>query len=161
MDAEELRNQIEQYIRDKGIRFSHHLHRPGDPLGLYRQSKHKDGSGKITFTIFVYRKNHCDQIDDHLIEAFTIAHEFGHHQSFLNKYRTQHYQSLIEEHYDRWKLFNSDQKQMIMDEEKRAWSYARQILEHFGFSDWSALDQHKNESLSIYRKMLSMTEEIN
>ncbi len=97
----------------------------------------------------------CQKQEDPTQELFTLAHEFGHHQSYLNGYRTPEYKTLVE--LDEWRYLEHEQKLIILNEEIRAWEYAQKTLQKLGFSDWEQFEKRKNESLSRYQELLNLT----
>ncbi len=79
---------------------------------------------------------------DWLAELITLAHELGHHESFLRGTYTEEDHARPEECYL---------------EEIRAWTHARTILEEHGFEDWRSFEFQEREALEGYRVGLGLS----
>jgi hypothetical protein len=96
-------------------------------------------------------------------ELRVFAHEYGHFRSWLDegKGTTQVWQ----DYFQGGTLFGNSpgdmsapQKQLVMNEEERAWGIARDVLSEMGFSNWDEFMIHRELALGIYREKMGMTE---
>ena len=104
--------------------------------------------------IVLYR-THVQHPGNELDELLTLAHEFGHYRSFAAGQRTKKYEAVLDPR-DAWPTRSTEERQLILDEEARAWIYARSELDALGFMDWAAFDKREVESLHQYRLRLDL-----
>lgn len=104
--------------------------------------------------IVIYRAR-VDQPGDELDELLTLAHEFGHYRSFAAGQRTKEYETVLDDRAT-WLTRSIEERQLILEEEARAWTYARSELDVLGFVNWAAFEQREAESLRHYRLRLDL-----
>jgi len=106
--------------------------------------------------IVLYRPRHQDESGDVLHEVLTLAHELGHYRSFDKGLRTPEYAAAIKVPWQEWPDLSRRDRCSILEEERRAWQFAREILGEVGFSDWDAFWRRHQESLADYRARLRL-----
>jgi hypothetical protein len=90
-------------------------------------------------------------------ELATLGHEYGHQESFRRHGHTrewQEYERAAMRHMNGDAL-SLDDKRLILEEEERAWSIARDVLRELGIHDWPYLDERCERGLAVYRERLS------
>ena len=153
MHLDEIFQNLVELIKSAGI----HLYFDGrlgneTPLdGWYAPDPWKNALGPQIHIL----RNHAQKQEDPTQELLTLAHEFGHHQSFLDHNRTSEYEELVDKSAE-WKYLKPEQKQIILNEEIRAWKYAKNTLQKLGFSDWEQFKKRKTDSLYRYQKLLNI-----
>lgn len=94
---------------------------------------------------------------DVLQELITLAHELGHFRSFQRGERADEYEAAIA---DRSIVGYGDlpepAKLAILDEEQRAWRYARAELRSTAFDCWDEFEQRECDGLADYRQVLGL-----
>lgn len=120
-------------------------------IDIYRERGGIRGRDRIIETVL-----------DPLEEAITLAHEFGHYESFAA--------GLSPGYEVARDLFGEEQravpppasrltlaqKQLILDEEQLAWTNGHAVLEALGFVDWVAFDTRERDGLAEYRRRLGL-----
>ena len=106
--------------------------------------------------IVIYRPRHMNEPGDVLGELLTLAHELGHFRSFDGGLRTPEYDDAIKVPWRDWPTLSKRARTSILDEERRAWRFAREILGEVGFSDWDALWRAHQDALAGYRTRLRL-----
>jgi hypothetical protein len=107
-------------------------------------------------SITLYREQATRLAGDPLSELITLAHELGHAQSWRLGYRTTVYLDVVDRVYEPGRSFAFDEAVLVLDEELRAWRFARSILGQKGFTKWAAFDEHKTRALAIYCERLNL-----
>lgn len=86
-----------------------------------------------------------------LAELSNLAHEFGHSRSWREGERTHEYGEAALA-FDMGLPLSEAQQNLIMEEEERAWKYARMELDYLGFSEWERFDAMRGCGLDAYRQ---------
>jgi hypothetical protein len=89
--------------------------------------------------------------DELLAELFVLAHEFGHSRSWREGQRTPAYEEAVLA-FDEGLPLSDEQQKLILEEEERAWRYARQELDSLGFSEWARFDAIRRSGLDAYQQ---------
>jgi hypothetical protein len=101
-----------------------------------------------------------ETVQDPLEEAITLAHEFGHYESFTAGVAPDYpaardlfgvEQAAVPVPASR---LTATQKQLVLGEEQMAWTNGRAVLAAFGFNDWQAFDTRERDGLAEYRRRL-------
>jgi len=86
-------------------------------------------------------------------ELCTLAHEFGHHQSWARLGATEEWQA-----YERAALslrdrdsVTAEESLLILAEEERAWDLGREALSAHGVPSWPYFDERRTRGLENYR----------
>lgn len=99
--------------------------------------------------------NDWDTIPSDIIGTCTLAHELGHHESFLTGEYTDELISLAasDDLYERPDRVDRALREAMLEEERRAWRYGREIaaslLADFPFD---VFDRERNKSIEGYRR---------
>lgn len=93
---------------------------------------------------------------DLLEEVLTLAHEFGHFQSYAGKLRSQRYEEIIVGERHLWPSLPLSDRQLIIEEEVRAWDLAAVTLRALGFADEAALRTARVVALKEYVRRLDL-----
>ena len=101
--------------------------------------------------IGIYRPRHQDEPGDTLHELLTLAHELGHYRSFEKGFRGADYEEAIQSPWRAWPTLSVGARHAILQEERRAWQFAREILAQVGFSDWEAFWVKHQNAIGAYR----------
>jgi hypothetical protein len=122
-----------------------------DPAGDYQPPE-----GRIPAVIHIYHVGGANQVNEPE-DTFTLAHEYGHERSYRNGERTAEYEQAIKVPWKEWPQLPTETRALILEEEQRAWMYARQVLGELGFSEWEAFERHRDKSLATYRARLYLS----
>lgn len=100
--------------------------------------------------ISVYRQ-HCAIPEGAMEELLTIAHEFGHAESFKRGLRGDGYlEAANKVTQGNFAALSERERCLVLSEERRAWRFGRENLAHAGFDDWSAYWQRRARALRDY-----------
>lgn len=88
-----------------------------------------------------------------LRELMWLAHELGHHRSWLERTHPPHCKS------KGLRCLYCHQKDQCYAEEVRAWDHAARMLEPGGFDDWLAFGEERRRCLGTYQRAFAMEEE--
>ncbi|HEU4411656.1 MAG TPA: hypothetical protein VFS43_40810 [Polyangiaceae bacterium] len=107
------------------------------------------------------RRERADKVKPDLLdELITLAHEYGHFVSWGEGHRTP---ELVEAGNRLFRrragdlqepCLDASQRDLVLQEEERAWSHGRRALQKTGFEWWPAFDQREQEDLGHYKEML-------
>lgn len=86
-----------------------------------------------------------------LVEVCNLAHEFGHSRSWRDGERTKDYDEAVLA-FDQGLPLSEVQQKLMLEEEERAWNYARLELDLLGFGDWARFDAMRACGLDAYRQ---------
>jgi hypothetical protein len=86
----------------------------------------------------------------------TLAHEGGHFRSFRDCLHPVRYTAAVSR-YRKRKRIAARHKEMVLDEERRAWTYAVELLHELGFDDWLAFSKAKRAALATYEAMVTLS----
>lgn len=101
--------------------------------------------GALRPRIEIYRNN--EKIpDSEPTETITLAHEYGHLESWRKCERPEGLTRASDKYFVRGEKLDPEEIQLILDEEARAWRYARNVLAELKFEEWAAFDNHETES---------------
>ncbi len=91
------------------------------------------------------------------VDMATLAHEFGHFESYKKELRSQGYEDALKI-FEAGEISNMElvQKELIIAEEQRAWDFGRNALSLSGFNDWDSFEMEKARGISIYREKLGL-----
>jgi hypothetical protein len=91
-----------------------------------------------------------------LLDACDLSHEHGHFLSDKNGKRTAAYEAALDQ---AWKQvgLTAEEHACMLDEEERAWTYARATLEKLGVDEWDTFNARKEEALDTYRSLPTST----
>jgi len=106
--------------------------------------------------IVIYRPRHKDVAGDALHELLTLAHELGHYRSYEKGFRGADYDEAIRTPWRAWPTLSVGGRHAILQEERRAWQFAREILAQVGFSDWEAFWLKHQNAIADYRNKLEL-----
>lgn len=100
--------------------------------------------------ISVYRE-HSTSPEDAMEELLTIAHEFGHAQSFMRGLRGESYLGAADKvTAGEFAALSERERCLVLSEERRAWRFGRENLARVGFDDWSEYWQRRARALREY-----------
>jgi hypothetical protein len=105
--------------------------------------------------IVIYR-DHMDVPGDLLHEILTLAHEIGHLRSSETGLRRPEYEDAVRVPWPKWSELPKNLRVAVLEEERRAWLFAREILGEIGFSGWDEFGYRHQKALSDYRKRLQL-----
>jgi hypothetical protein len=90
-----------------------------------------------------------------LQDACDLSHEHGHFLSDRNKKRTAPYEAaneVLRLHMEQGaRGVTAEERALILDEEERAWDYARETLTTLGVDDWEYFEERRAKALDSYR----------
>jgi hypothetical protein len=99
-------------------------------------------------------------------DLFTLAHEYGHHLSHINNQRTENYEkgkSEIEKTCNEGKSLSQAYANLtrllkieVLEEEARAWLYAKEILSKINFDAWTWFNDHIKNSFENYKRVIRL-----
>lgn len=88
-------------------------------------------------------------------DTITLAHEYGHHLSFMNGTRAAAYEEAVKLFPMRVGELTDAQRRLILEEEERAWALGREALKAIGDLDTTMFEAQQVDGLGFYRAKLA------
>jgi hypothetical protein len=111
--------------------------------------------------IWIYREGGQHKPGPAVDELITLTHESGHWRSWkLGERPEQGRYDAANDQCENWPSLMESDKQMIYDEELRAWRHGRDLLlERVGALSerfWARFDKSESDALEVYRRKLKL-----
>jgi hypothetical protein len=131
-------------------------------IGLYNPNSRSPQffGGRILYVaqIDIFRdevpqpENEPDLVTQPLEDLITVAHEYGHHSSYVAGEQSE--ELWIASHVlceSRDRCLTEREGNLVLGEESRAWSNGRRVLAEIGFDDWERYDSRASAGLEVYK----------
>jgi hypothetical protein len=159
---------IWQRAENQGVRVEYRGETPACEAGYFHPTN-VNGTGPVIVMFRPYYAGPADKPsferlseprelsdDDVVRELCTLAHEFGHFESWRSSGDWSEYLAAVVARED-GRALSERERTLIIEEEERAWRLGREVLGALGFQDWEHFEACERAGLAEHRRRMAIS----